>query len=264
MAAVWTTGKALRRPAANLYDIPELLPGASSSATPAQRAEFEDRCRQVYAEEERSGSTQPNLSWDVSLSLEELQNMFPSLDASLVRVMVAEARTPEAAMDTLLALAGAIAEPGVPPSSPEGPPLEDAEAFPALVDAQGWQVYCRRHLEEDPDQALGSAWCDVAKSIASTPAPKPEILPSKQTASEFGAATRRSHGSRRCKVAEPNWPHQESPETDYEFRHRLGKARIQNRRQFRRGARCSQGKEIEGAGRSNATEATSDSDVSDE
>eukprot|EP00439_Symbiodinium_sp_Y106_P020772 s5158_g2.t1 len=152
------------------------MPGAQPSANPAQREDFENRCRQLHRDEEQErldrlqqayeqrAAAAPDLA-----STSELEAMFPTLDAELD------------AVDTLLALTLA-AEPLEAPL-PTLPPLEvgmdDHDKFPALTDAEGWQVANQKLFDRDPEEDLGSAWRDRAKAAQDMPAPKAAVAPAK-------------------------------------------------------------------------------------
>merc|ERR1712216_245687 len=96
----------------NLFDIPELMPRA-------RRLDFENRCRQLCEEEtELNCEDLPSVSYAGATPTfrcaDDLEAMFPNLEAELVQMLVADAPTPQAAMETLLKLSASMAEPGVP------------------------------------------------------------------------------------------------------------------------------------------------------
>jgi hypothetical protein len=160
-------------PHTNLFDIPEMMPGAQPSANPAQRMEFEERCRRLHREEEEEAASRADrpVIASANATVDELALMFPSLDPDLVRVLAADAPTPQHAMETLLALVASSSEPSEPPLPPKDLPLSDMNLFPSLTDPDGWQVVSQSQFERDPDEELGSAWRDRAKAIASKPGP---------------------------------------------------------------------------------------------
>jgi len=211
-------------PQVNLSDIPELLPGAQPSATPATRAYFEERCQKLYADDVEAKVASQISGVAPHITVDELEAMFPSLDPALVQSLASDAPTPRLAMETLLAITAAVAEPVVPSLPPKELGLESTDAFPSLVDADGWQVASQYMFERDADEDLGSAWSDRAKAIANKPAPQPAIAPA-----SVSALRRRS--SKKDEVSQPNLA---QLETDYEFRQRLGKQRVQNRARFSR------------------------------
>mmetsp|Transcript_132922 Transcript_132922/g.187822 ORF Transcript_132922/g.187822 Transcript_132922/m.187822 type:complete len:268 (-) Transcript_132922:127-930(-) len=241
MAAASTTkaSQRSRAPFVNLFDLPELMPGAQPSANPAQREDFENRCRQLHRDEEQErldrlqqayeqrAAAAPDLA-----STSELEAMFPTLDAELVRSIHAEAQTPQDAVDTLLALTLA-AEPLEAPL-PTLPPLEvgmdDHDKFPALTDAEGWQVANQKLFDRDPEEDLGSAWRDRAKAAQDMPAPKAAVAPAKPRS---GAAKAKKEGTADEKVED-----EEVDEflTDYDFRHRVGQQRAKHRARYGRGS----------------------------
>ncbi|CAL1156382.1 unnamed protein product [Cladocopium goreaui] len=229
MAASTSKAKG-RAPYVNLFDMPELMPGAQPSANPAAREEFEQRCRQLHRDEEqerleRQYEHSVTAAAKEQASINELQAMFPSLDADLIRVIHAEAPTPQQAVETLLALNDAN-EGQVPMTTP--PPLDmgmdDEEKFPVLTDAHGWQVVSQRLIDRDPEEDLGSAWCDRAKAVQHMPAPMTEKSP-------VLAPKRKPK-----KEEKDEKPLEEDVfETDYDFRHRIGQNRAKHRARYGRG-----------------------------
>lgn len=211
-------------PEVNLSDIPELMPGAHSSTNPAQRVEFEERCRELYAErmeEQHAGTPAPETGATVS----ELEAMFPNLDSALVQVLVADAATPQQALETLLALASAASDEFLgPPLPSKDIGLQDLEAFPSLVDADGWQVSSQQMFERGLEDDLGSAWCDRAKAGASMPLPR-------QVARVPATLNVKKRSAKQGKVSNLVLD-TELPETEYEVRHRLRKQRLSNRARF--------------------------------
>merc|ERR1712226_1476693 len=86
------------------------------------------------------------------VTVADLEVMFPLLDAALVRSIATDVPTPQHAIETLLALNDAMSEPvaGGPRASTPPPRdlgVEDYEKFPSLLDADGWQVVCRKDFE---------------------------------------------------------------------------------------------------------------------
>merc|ERR1719150_1776152 len=98
-----------RAPHANLFDLPELMPGAQPSANSAQREQFEERCRQLRDDEVAGWHEEVAQvcasSWGATA---EYEAMFPALDPALVRALYSEAPTPQKAFETLLALSTAV------------------------------------------------------------------------------------------------------------------------------------------------------------
>jgi hypothetical protein len=260
MAATSTAGRTcsrFQRPQVNLFDIPELMPGARSSASPAERLDFEQRCIHLHMTDEEkvvhpTRAAAPMTAGHVTI--QDLEDMFPALDSALVRALAADAGTPQQAMETLLALAAAVAEP-VEVAQPEAElGLQDMDAFPSLMDADGWQVSSQHMFHCDVEESLGSAWCDRAKAIAKSPAP---VL-SGPVKSIGGCVKKRV-----CKQEPSMRP--ERPETDYEFRQSLGRRRVQNRARFpgnRRGSPLATGAEstlVEASQEDNESLSTEDS-----
>jgi len=240
MTAAPVTTKVWCRPSlrgVNLSDIPELMPGAMSSANPAKRMEFENRCIQLHQEEMKAqGMNSQSASFagmsatsGATINVDALEAMFPNLDSALVRVLASDAASPQVAMEMLLALTAAIAEPFAAAPLPKDIGLEDIDAFPSLVDADGWQVAGQQQLGRSSEEDLGSAWCDRAKAIASTPAQRPAV----RMAATAATSTKRAN-----KQDETIGPEMPQPESEYEYRQRLGKQRVQNRAQFSRRAKA--------------------------
>lgn len=228
MAAALATSKTHCRstlPEINLFDVPELMPGAHSSATPAERLDFEQRCIQLYADdvEEQYAQAVPPATAHMATAatVDELEVMFPKLDAGLVRALAADAGNLQQAMETLLALSEATAEPQGPAPALKDIGLQDTDAFPSLVDADGWEVVSQRLFDRDLEEDLGSAWRDRAKAIASKPAPP--AAPGKASVHAKKRAAKQDNGSNLEAL---------QPETEYELRQRLGQQRIQNRMRF--------------------------------
>lgn len=240
-----------RLPRANLADIPELMPGALPSGNPAQKAEFEQRCKQLHhdAVAESTGRAAATSYSGTAATVDELATMFPSLDADLVRVIAGDFPTPQHAIETLLTLVASSSEPTEPPLPPKDLPLEDMDMFPSLTDADGWQVADKKQFERDPEEELGSAWRDRAKEAAPMPAPK--------SAWTSGVPSSKRRGDRE---KEEQTSEVALPETDYETRHRRGQQKARNRAQFGRG-----GVRLAGlAGRGNRGNAAGDDSESED
>jgi len=225
-------------PRVNTFDIPELLPGARPGANPAQREEFEERCRLLHRESEAEREAERAERLEASEAeaeaaavaasvaapaVTDIEAMFPCLDGELVRAIYREARDHQEAIDTLLTLSADAADAGADAAAL--PPLdlgvEDHDKFPSLVDAGGWQVATERQFNRDPEnEDLGSAWRDRAKAAQDLPAPRPTATSGAATS----APRRRASAKENKAVDEPV-----QFETDYEFRHRRGQRRSQNK-----------------------------------
>mmetsp|Transcript_110814 Transcript_110814/g.220409 ORF Transcript_110814/g.220409 Transcript_110814/m.220409 type:complete len:273 (+) Transcript_110814:136-954(+) len=229
--------RASQAPRVNLSDMPELMPGAQPGSNPAQREEFERRCRQIYREEEhetREAALEQRAAAGSGAGASDLEAMFPLLDPGLVRAMHAEAPTPQHAIETLLALNAAMA-PGddekavqraaSPPPRQLG--VEDHSQFPTLTDGNGWQVVNQTTLDEEPKEELGSIWRDRAKAAADIPAPR-AAPPSNAPA--WGAKQRQRRPKDNADREEYVLP------TDYDMRQKLGERRARQRAQYGRGA----------------------------
>jgi len=226
------------------------MPGAQPSANPAQREEFEQRCRDLsresYLEEMEAQASRAvaRATAGHGAAASDLEAMFPNIDADLIRAIHTESPTPQHAIETLLALSAAIAEPvggseeAASRRATSPPPLllgvEDYDKFPCLTDGNGWQAVSQRQLERD-DEDLGSAWCDRAKVAARLPQPP---LPVPVDSRAWGAARQEAFPSRRAPSGSKGDDECFAPEveTEYEMRQRLGQRRIQHRVQYGRGA----------------------------
>jgi len=242
---------AQRGAALNLSDIPEMLPGARPGANPAQREEFEKRSRMLHydeVEEETQKVAQTRAAAghgpSSSMSCKDLEEMFPMLDAALVRSLRAEAPSAQHAIETLLALAGSCAEPvgGAAAGAEAGPVkelppfklgVEDHTKFPSLIDADGWQLPNPR-LEE-VDKEKGSVWRDRANAAKDKPAPKAKVEP-------VAWGPKKKQGRQKGEEEEEE---KVQPYTDYECRHRAGERRAKQRVQYSRG----RGSGLSGRGR---------------
>jgi hypothetical protein len=251
-----------RGPHVNLFDMPELMPGAQPGANPAQREEFEARCKALHYEavgEEKYEAAVNQASSGAGATVSDLELMFPNLDADLIRALRAEAPSAQHAIETLLALSAATGEPGeADQQRPSPPPLpvgvEDHDKFPTLCDAKGWQVLGSAKAIDAADEEPGSIWRDRAKAAADKPAPKPQPP---AAASAWGK--KRETGAKKVDEVEGV-----QPETDYEFRQRMGQKRAQNKLQYGRcrGKGAGKGAAVGGTVRSGG--ADSGSEMSDE
>lgn len=223
------------RPNLNLDDIPEMMPGAQPGATAVERARFEARSKQLHreAEEEAQEVAQetrtPCGSAETPATPSEIEGMFPALDAALVRTLYAEASSPEAGMNTLLALSAATNEPGpegLRPISqlPRDIGVGDESKFPTLTDADGWQIVAPALFERDPDADLGNEWAARTKAAATVPQPQQSRTPQ-------GAWGRRRKlkDTAVTRIQEPL-----EHLTDYDVRHLVGQRRVQKKQQYGR------------------------------
>jgi len=268
MAASSTSAqnKARARGQVNLFDMPELMKGAQPNANPAARTEFEQRCINLHYDnetEERHAVQLNRASAGAGATLSDLELMFPNLDAALIRALRTEAPSAQHAIETLLALSAACAEPGVDQAGQDRPPtppplpvgVEDHAKFPMLVDAKGWQVQGSAKALDAADDEPGSAWRDRAKAAVGKPAPPKPQPPAAATA--WG----KKRETPAKKVDEVEGP---PPETEYEFRHRVGQARAQNKLQYgrSRGKGAGKGAAIGGAVRTEGADCESEASES--
>jgi len=237
-------------PTLNLFDVPELLPGAQPRANPAAREDFEQRCRALHHEED-SEAERWELRWPGPPATEEpralaggalaseLRAMFPGLDSQLVQSLAAEARSPQAAVDVLLALAAAAERAvGEPPAAARPRPpsvgVEDHDKFPLLTDGRGWQVCGGQQLQHEGE--LGSRWRDRAQAAAELPAPVPRPqLPGAVQAVRRARQGRAGEADGGEGPRAPDGPWGAEAEAEYEFRHRAGQRRAERRARRSRG-----------------------------
>lgn len=231
------------------------MPGAYPSATLPQRAYFEQPCQKVHSEkvheelfEKQRRSFVSSHSRVVAgsrVKAADLQAMFPSLDPSLVQAIIDDSVSPQHAVETLLMLSAASAEPASEEAGcqdlhmPKDLGVDDHMAFPVLVDTAGWQVMgpSFSHGSED----LGSAWCDLAKVAAALPHQKLAARPATQlTAIRPQRHPNASEHDDVSAVAQPEM------ETDYELRQRVGERRVKNFRQY--GGRGHKGRRAQDVG----------------
>merc|ERR1712107_140521 len=217
------------RPEVDLSDIPELMPGAQSSANPSQRHMFQNRSVQLHqdeVEEEEAKTWDEMMCAGTAATSDELATLFPLLDAELVQAILADAPSPPAAMDTLLALSSSMGEPTVVTQRAKTPPpreigVNDLEQFPSFTDKDGWQMVSKQLCELDQEKELGSVWCDratKAKDIVG-PKAKPSMAPLHQK-------RRQPKEMYEVEVSEPL--------TTYESRQETGKRHVRNRKLYGR------------------------------
>jgi len=209
----------------NLSDVPELMPGALPKATKAQQDKFEQRCRLLHREEVQEASFNLNTAFsDTAVATSNLEEMFPHLDATLIQSLQTEARTEREAIEVLLALSAAVVQPDtITPSKPQSLGIENHLTFPSLIDADGWQVPCKRLHEED----LGTAWCCLAKTAVHKPAPKGVVRSSRLTATRS-----RRQGQREAADDLEEGAYEQQVFTDYEHRHQKRWRRAQHPCQY--------------------------------
>lgn len=219
-----------RGPFLNLYDMPEMMPGAQPGANPAARELFENRCIKLHRQaemEEYDEFAEASSASGVGATVQDLAAMFPGLDIDLIRAIVADsASTP--AIETLILLSDVTNE-GRPEPPTTTPPRElevgDQAQFPSLCDADGWEVVGHRQLD-NLDGDLGSDWRDRAKSGADAPAP----VPVKRGIGAWGRPRKEKAKKDNQDDEQPYLP------TDYDARHSRGQHRAKNRTQYSRGA----------------------------
>mmetsp|Transcript_78781 Transcript_78781/g.238951 ORF Transcript_78781/g.238951 Transcript_78781/m.238951 type:complete len:257 (+) Transcript_78781:89-859(+) len=246
MAAAGMRARKQQRPAADLSDVPELMPSAWHRAAPGARFNFGLGCQrlqqQVTAEcREAAAAQQVPVADDPGGG--GLAAMFPALDASLVQSLTAEARSLPAAIDMLLALTAALAEPGTAAGaagatdSGRGIGAEDPAEFPSLGGGSGVQLPAHQCPERstEAEERPGGTWRDRAQAAAVLPAatPRPRPLAPAPAGRREPAAARRGEAEE-AEDAEV--------ETDYDLRHRDGQQRARQRARHGRGVGCEHGR----------------------
>lgn len=213
----------------NTWDLAELMPGAQSSANPAQREHFEATCRKLYQQElEDEATLRPRFeiaATGLTFEVAQLEAMFPTLEAALIHTMVADSPSLNHAVELLLTLTACMSEPVdchafvVPDRDLK---LTDGVHFPSLMDTEGWEVAGNKHLEQDI-QDLGSAWRDCAKNAMNLPAqiPKPRAVA--------------APAMRQQRQEKHKGPDAEDDLTEYEARHLAGRRHAERRMQRQRG-----------------------------
>lgn len=165
------------KPTLNLSDLPELMPTTRRRRPRLQEhlGQFGKRSISVCHEDahhQATGAKVHGHSIDATIAVAELMAMFPLLDPQLVQAIVAEAPTVQLAMETLLALASALAVPLVVPRDDpsevgEGPlpfvRVENHQHFPILVDADGWQMMSVHESNWHLVEIEECSWSDRAK-----------------------------------------------------------------------------------------------------
>jgi len=263
-----------RGPLVNLSDIPELLPGAQPNANPAQREEFEARCRKLHNEEEaerRKEARANNLAAGVGppSASSELEAMFPALDADLIRAILADAGSTQRALETLLALSAATSDPSgleasaaasVPKLPPRNIGVEDHDKFPCLLDSDGWQAISTREIDrivggsDEEDLGGGCAWSERAKAAADLPVPRKAPI-----------ATTVAMRRRRKQQTDKEVDEQVQPLTDYDVRKQAGQRREKHRALYGRcGRGAANGRGGAGSGVANGADPMSEEDEEEE
>lgn len=191
------------------------------------REQFESRCRHLYHESVLEETCDMRFMNSSSVTAKELEDMFPTLDSSLIQVLRAEAPSAQQAIDILLALVASVqdvntglAVPTRSLPSRERLGVDDHEKFPSLVDADGWQILCPM-LGQVSEGGLGSAWRDLALTAAD----KPELKRKPQQPRP---------NARRPPVQGKKHAEGDAiqPMSEFEARQRDGERRYQNRKQY--------------------------------
>jgi len=230
---------ARRGPSVNVSDVPELLPGASHSATPAQRELFQRNCLQAYeaeraewldadvsgeAEEVNDHSSDIPATASSEQTAVELEELFPDIDKALVHSIRMETRSMQHAIETLLVLSGATAE-HVSADSKQSVGVEDYAKFPCLLDASGWQVCSQRRLCTEAGADHG--WLDLVQAMDTAPsqgqAPR-ERVRARQT------VRRRQLGQEQATQEDAQ---ETQMPTDYDLRLLAGQQRATRKGEFR-------------------------------
>jgi len=203
----------------NLFDIPEMMPGAQARANPSQRGRFERRCLELYQEDCEDGAPRPTEKAVGNDLVADLEGMFPMLDLLLIQDILADSSTERQAIDTLLALSGADLQVSSQVALPRDP-VDDNEVFPALIGTDGWEVPGIRALDLHADQQ--TAWRDRAISAAELPQPQ---KPRPRVAVPLRALRTADRGEH---VVDIDF------ETEQDYRRRKGRHRAENRAKYGR------------------------------
>jgi len=227
-----------RAPQVNVSDIPEMMLGAQPGTSAVDRERFQQMCRQLHCDddlERQQGILTAQVTSLSTMTRTEVEAMFPTLDPALVRSIYAEAPSPQAGIDTLLALGASMREP-VTNSADEAHAaakepardigVEDESKFPSLTDADGWQIVGLARLEQDLMGNLGDDWAEKAKIGASAPCPAPGF---RASLGAWGRPTRQKQKEDQKEDAEHH-----QPPTDYEYRHIVGQQRAQRHAKYGR------------------------------
>lgn len=176
------------RPELNAWDVPEFLPGAQCNANPAERDEFETRCKEVWRAEqevENEWRKEENKSRATRLAqnIETLIEMFPQLEASLIQNMYADCMDMDVVVAKLIALTSSCSvsssseekNPAVSECRPTTPPpakelFNTERDFPVLTTGEGWQVFSVKAVEEEM-KGEEHAWKDCAERAKDLPSP---------------------------------------------------------------------------------------------
>lgn len=129
----------------NTIDVPEAIFGAQKASRKKKHA----TPKWDFAEEHH----------EISGSKPDFGAMFPLFEPDLVQAIVAESPTWEKAFGILLALADDKMEFEYPQAPIAKDPVTDHVGFPALLDADGWEVI----RGWDFDKEDHPMWCDVVK-----------------------------------------------------------------------------------------------------
>jgi hypothetical protein len=156
----------------NTHDLLDDLPWAQWG--PACQAVHVEGVRREIEEQSRSNAaTAIKRASGSAVTSADLEIMFPTMDPVLVRTILAEAAAPQQAIEILLTLSASVVEPAGVPAPSEIVSVDDQEAFPILVDANGWQLVNTRALSnDDGDQKVGNTWRNRAKAAAGLPQQK--------------------------------------------------------------------------------------------
>lgn len=164
----------------------------------------------------------------------ELEAMFPTLEASLVRSLAAEAPTLQRAVETLIAIAAATAEPAArlePPARDVG--AEDLISFPHLATTGGAGLPSRPGPELSNNAEASTAWRDRAMSAAALP--EPAAAACRPVGAQ--APRRASAPGRRSAATDPDSELFAAGPDEYELRRERGQRRARRMAQHR-AARC--------------------------
>lgn len=169
-------------PKLNTWDVPEFLPGAMPSATPVQKAYFEERSKKVYnnnlimdqIEAEASlERRQQELAEKLESDMTHLRELFPMIELDTIQesYLLFEGDL-NSTINQLLVLSQATGSGGATPSVARKvpPSSEDAREFPTLKDRDGWEVVnMQMTVEEGPTEGYKHKLLNNTASDAKKP-----------------------------------------------------------------------------------------------
>lgn len=153
----------------------------------------------------------------------DFEEMFPSFESELVQAIIAESPTWEKALVVLLALADDTMEFEDRQAPIAKDPVTDHVGFPALLDADGWEVVRESDLDEKEHPMWRDVIRDVANGMQSIHGPQHREKEERCSLTVFQRFPRKA-----CEVVADSCDPVEG-ETEHECRQRRGEERRFNR-----------------------------------